>query len=163
MILLTLVHNKKFRCCISLPNKQIISFELTEGMLSTRFFANLVFLCATLWLGFATVVQSSDRTHMRRAIGLAKRFLGKTRPNPCVGSVILDKDDNVVSEGAHVKAGQPHAEAAALKLAGERARNGTAYVTLEPCNHFGRTPPCTQALIRSAQLPRNLPILPLFL
>jgi len=117
-----------------------------------RYFLVFAVLCIVLCSVVLGAALGSDRTHMRRAIGLAGRYLGKTRPNPCVGSVILDQEGNVVSEGAHVKAGQPHAEAAALKVAGEKARNGTAYVTLEPCNHFGRTPPCTQALIRSVSI-----------
>ncbi|CAM9724591.1 unnamed protein product, partial [Scytosiphon promiscuus] len=86
---------------------------------------------------------------MRRALELAAKGLGHTRPNPAVGCVILDKDGVVAGEGFHPRAGEPHAEVWAIRQAGERARGGTAYVTLEPCNHFGRTPPCTTALLKS--------------
>ncbi|MEN8652772.1 bifunctional diaminohydroxyphosphoribosylaminopyrimidine deaminase/5-amino-6-(5-phosphoribosylamino)uracil reductase RibD [Streptomyces sp. 21So2-11] len=84
---------------------------------------------------------------MRRAISLAARGLGFTSPNPVVGCVILDASGQLAGEGFHQRAGGPHAEVHALRAAGERARGGTAYVTLEPCNHTGRTGPCTQALI----------------
>ncbi|WP_420000269.1 bifunctional diaminohydroxyphosphoribosylaminopyrimidine deaminase/5-amino-6-(5-phosphoribosylamino)uracil reductase RibD [Streptomyces boninensis] len=84
---------------------------------------------------------------MRRAIALAARALGATSPNPVVGCVMLDPDGRIVGEGYHQRAGGPHAEVHALADAGERARGGTAVVTLEPCNHTGRTGPCAQALI----------------
>ena len=84
---------------------------------------------------------------MRRAIALAARGLGTTSPNPVVGCVLLDAEGTLVGEGFHAYAGGPHAEIVALAQAGERARGGTAIVTLEPCNHTGRTGPCTQALI----------------
>ena len=84
---------------------------------------------------------------MRRAIALAARGLGTTSPNPVVGCVLLDAAGEVVGEGFHAYAGGPHAEIVALAQAGERARGGTAVVTLEPCNHTGRTGPCAQALI----------------
>src|SRR5688572_29468713 len=84
---------------------------------------------------------------MRRAIDLASRGLGRTSPNPVVGCVVLDAVGEVVGEGFHAKAGGPHAEVVALRAAGHRAAGGTAVVTLEPCNHTGRTGPCTQALI----------------
>ncbi len=87
-----------------------------------------------------------DRQMMQRCIQLAKKAAGKTSPNPLVGSVIV-KDGKIVGEGYHPQAGQPHAEIFALKDAGEAARGGTVYVNLEPCNHFGRTPPCSEALI----------------
>jgi diaminohydroxyphosphoribosylaminopyrimidine deaminase/5-amino-6-(5-phosphoribosylamino)uracil reductase len=86
---------------------------------------------------------------MRRAIALAARGLGTTSPNPVVGCVILGADGEIVGEGFHAYAGGPHAEIVALAQAGERARGGTAIVTLEPCNHTGRTGPCTRALISS--------------
>jgi deoxycytidylate deaminase len=88
-----------------------------------------------------------DRVYMRRAIELAAQATGKTSPNPCVGCVIV-VNGTVVGEGWHEKAGSAHAEVNALKMAGVRAAGGTAYVSLEPCNHYGRTPPCTHALIR---------------
>jgi diaminohydroxyphosphoribosylaminopyrimidine deaminase / 5-amino-6-(5-phosphoribosylamino)uracil reductase len=84
---------------------------------------------------------------MSRAIALAVRGLGTTSPNPVVGCVLLDAEGMIVGEGFHAYAGGPHAEIVALAQAGERARGGTAYVTLEPCNHTGRTGPCTRALI----------------
>ncbi|WP_435799722.1 bifunctional diaminohydroxyphosphoribosylaminopyrimidine deaminase/5-amino-6-(5-phosphoribosylamino)uracil reductase RibD [Streptomyces goshikiensis] len=88
-------------------------------------------------------------TAMRRAIELAARGLGSTSPNPVVGCVITDARGTVVGEGWHQRAGGPHAEVHALRAAGPAARGGTAYVTLEPCNHTGRTGPCAQALIEA--------------
>ncbi|MEJ8645180.1 bifunctional diaminohydroxyphosphoribosylaminopyrimidine deaminase/5-amino-6-(5-phosphoribosylamino)uracil reductase RibD [Streptomyces sp. MS1.HAVA.3] len=84
---------------------------------------------------------------MRRAVELAARGLGSTSPNPVVGCVITDASGTVVGEGWHQQAGGSHAEVHALRAAGEAARGATAYVTLEPCNHTGRTGPCAQALI----------------
>ncbi|WP_055557912.1 bifunctional diaminohydroxyphosphoribosylaminopyrimidine deaminase/5-amino-6-(5-phosphoribosylamino)uracil reductase RibD [Streptomyces sp. NBRC 110028] len=84
---------------------------------------------------------------MRRAVELAARGLGHTSPNPVVGCVILDAGGRQAGEGWHQRAGGPHAEVHALRAAGERARGGTALVTLEPCNHTGRTGPCARALI----------------
>ena len=92
---------------------------------------------------------AADITAMRRAITLAARGLGSTSPNPVVGCVITDAAGAVVGEGFHQRAGGPHAEVHALRAAGDRARGGTAYVTLEPCNHTGRTGPCAQALIEA--------------
>ena len=86
---------------------------------------------------------------MRRAVALAVRGLGTTSPNPVVGCVLLSAEGEVVGEGFHAYAGGPHAEIVALAQAGERARGGTAIVTLEPCNHTGRTGPCAQALINA--------------
>jgi len=86
-----------------------------------------------------------DRTWMRRALALAPRGWGRTAPNPMVGCVSV-RDGELVGEGWHTEYGRPHAEVEALARAGERARGATAYVTLEPCSHFGKTPPCTQAL-----------------
>ncbi|WP_285703569.1 bifunctional diaminohydroxyphosphoribosylaminopyrimidine deaminase/5-amino-6-(5-phosphoribosylamino)uracil reductase RibD [Microtetraspora sp. NBRC 16547] len=88
-----------------------------------------------------------DVPHMRRAIALAARGLGTTSPNPVVGCVVLDAAAAVAGEGFHAYAGGPHAEVVALREAGERAKGGTAYVTLEPCNHTGRTGPCAEALL----------------
>ena len=84
---------------------------------------------------------------MQRALELARRGIGVTSPNPAVGCVILDSAGQLAGEGWHEYDLLDHAEVAALKAAGERARGGTAYVTLEPCNHTGRTGPCTEALI----------------
>ena len=87
-----------------------------------------------------------DCALMARALRLAERGLFTTQPNPRVGCVIAHGED-VVGEGFHPRAGEPHAEVFALRAAGERARGATAYVTLEPCAHYGRTPPCADALI----------------
>lgn len=89
---------------------------------------------------------ADDHAHMARALQLAARGLYTTMPNPRVGCVLV-KDGRVVGEGWHARAGQPHAEIHALRAAGENARGATAYVTLEPCSHHGRTPPCANALI----------------
>ncbi|AET68781.1 riboflavin biosynthesis protein RibD [Desulfosporosinus orientis DSM 765] len=89
-----------------------------------------------------------DEKFMRRAFELAIMALGRTSPNPLVGCVIVH-DDQIVGEGYHHKAGTPHAEVHALAAAGDKAHGATAYVTLEPCSHFGRTPPCADALIRA--------------
>ena len=84
--------------------------------------------------------------HMQRALELGWGALGTTSPNPAVGCVIV-RDGEVVGEGRTHPPGQQHAEAAALARAGDRARGGTLYTTLEPCNHYGRTPPCSEAII----------------
>ncbi|MFD3468896.1 bifunctional diaminohydroxyphosphoribosylaminopyrimidine deaminase/5-amino-6-(5-phosphoribosylamino)uracil reductase RibD [Streptomyces sp. NPDC058682] len=94
----------------------------------------------------AHAAPDADTRAMRRAIELAARGLGSTSPNPVVGCVITDASGTTVGEGWHERAGGPHAEVHALRAAGEAARGGTAYVTLEPCNHTGRTGPCAQAL-----------------
>src|SRR3954469_13202525 len=83
---------------------------------------------------------------MARALELAALGLYTTTPNPRVGCLIV-KDGRVVGEGWHRKAGEPHAEANALQAAGKDAKGATVYVSLEPCSHFGRTPPCADALI----------------
>lgn len=87
-----------------------------------------------------------DRQMMLRCLELARRAKGKTSPNPMVGSAIV-VDGKIVGEGFHPAAGFPHAEIYALREAGNLAKNATVYVSLEPCNHYGRTPPCTEALI----------------
>lgn len=87
-----------------------------------------------------------DREMMQKCIQLARRALGRTSPNPLVGAIIV-KDGKIVGQGFHPKAGQPHAEVFALREAMERARGAKLYVNLEPCNHQGRTPPCTEAII----------------
>jgi diaminohydroxyphosphoribosylaminopyrimidine deaminase/5-amino-6-(5-phosphoribosylamino)uracil reductase len=91
---------------------------------------------------------SQDRVHLVRALDLAARGLYTTDPNPRVGCVIVN-DEHVEGEGWHVRAGEAHAEVLALRAAGSRARRGTVYVTLEPCSHTGRTPPCADALIEA--------------
>lgn len=84
---------------------------------------------------------------MRTALALARRGLGNVWPNPSVGCVVLGADGSVVGRGWTQPGGRPHAEAIALERAGAAAMGGTVYVTLEPCNHFGKTPPCTEAII----------------
>jgi len=88
-------------------------------------------------------------TWMRQALALAARGRGFVEPNPMVGAVVLDAAGNLVGEGWHQKFGGPHAEVFALEAAGEQARAGTLIVTLEPCCHHGKTPPCTDAVLRS--------------
>jgi diaminohydroxyphosphoribosylaminopyrimidine deaminase / 5-amino-6-(5-phosphoribosylamino)uracil reductase len=87
-----------------------------------------------------------DRQMIRRCVELAQQGWGKTAPNPLVGAVIVQAEE-IVGEGFHPGAGQPHAEVFALRAAGDRARGATIYVSLEPCNHYGRTPPCAAALV----------------
>jgi len=89
---------------------------------------------------------TADR-FMRRALELAERGRGLTSPNPIVGAVVVAARGEIVGEGFHARAGGPHAEIEALRAAGSRARGGTLYVTLEPCSHQGRTPPCAPAVI----------------
>jgi len=92
------------------------------------------------------VSDADDLRWMSRALQLARQGLYSTHPNPRVGCVLV-RDGEVVGEGWHQRAGEPHAEVHALRQAGERARGATAYVTLEPCSHHGRTPPCADALL----------------
>ena len=89
-----------------------------------------------------------DEGFMREAIAEAQKGVGRTHPNPPVGAVVV-KNGMIVGRGFHPSAGQPHGEVFALREAGEKARGAEVYVTLEPCNHFGRTPPCTLALIEA--------------
>jgi diaminohydroxyphosphoribosylaminopyrimidine deaminase/5-amino-6-(5-phosphoribosylamino)uracil reductase len=91
---------------------------------------------------------SRDAQYMRRALALAQQGWGQTAPNPMVGAVVVN-GDAVVGEGYHARYGEAHAEPVALKAAGERARGATMYVTLEPCNHFGKQPPCTEAILEA--------------
>jgi diaminohydroxyphosphoribosylaminopyrimidine deaminase / 5-amino-6-(5-phosphoribosylamino)uracil reductase len=88
----------------------------------------------------------ADRTFMQRCLELAGQALGQTAPNPLVGAVIV-RDGQTIGEGFHPKAGGPHAEVLALRQAGDRAQGATLYVNLEPCSHYGRTPPCADAVI----------------
>lgn len=94
----------------------------------------------------AEVPPDPDGAHMQRALDLATRGLYTTDPNPRVGCVLV-KEGRVIGEGWHHRAGEPHAEVLALRAAGSAARGSTAYVTLEPCSHTGRTPPCADALV----------------
>src|SRR3954468_24402155 len=91
---------------------------------------------------------ASDHLHMTCALRLAERGLYTTAPNPRVGCVIV-RDGLLIAEGYHQRAGGAHAEIVALNAAGEQARGATVYVSLEPCSHHGRTPPCADALIRA--------------
>lgn len=91
---------------------------------------------------------SAQQYWMQRAIALARLGQYSTKPNPNVGCVIV-KDGQLIGEGYHPKAGQPHAEVFALRQAGDHAKDATAYVTLEPCAHYGRTPPCAEALVKA--------------
>ncbi|MEM9164642.1 MAG: bifunctional diaminohydroxyphosphoribosylaminopyrimidine deaminase/5-amino-6-(5-phosphoribosylamino)uracil reductase RibD, partial [Cyanobacteria bacterium P01_F01_bin.4] len=91
---------------------------------------------------------TSHSLHINHCLALAQQAAGQTAPNPLVGSVIV-KDGKVIGEGFHPKAGEPHAEVFALRDAGDQARGATLYVNLEPCNHTGRTPPCTEAILNA--------------
>jgi diaminohydroxyphosphoribosylaminopyrimidine deaminase / 5-amino-6-(5-phosphoribosylamino)uracil reductase len=90
----------------------------------------------------------NDPFYMSLAINLAKGTLGQTSPNPVVGAVLVN-ENQIVGMGAHWKAGEPHAEVHAIQMAGEKAKDATLYVTLEPCSHFGKTPPCSDLVIRT--------------
>ncbi len=90
----------------------------------------------------------SDRAYLRRALALAERGWGRVHPNPLVGAVVV-RDGAVVGEGFHGEFGGPHAEVVALRAAGSRARGATLYVTLEPCAHRGKTPPCVDAILEA--------------
>jgi diaminohydroxyphosphoribosylaminopyrimidine deaminase/5-amino-6-(5-phosphoribosylamino)uracil reductase len=94
-------------------------------------------------------ISDIDRNWMQHALELARRGIGLCSPNPVVGCVIVDRNGELAGEGWHEYELKDHAEAVALRAVGEKARGGTAYVTLEPCNHAGRTGPCTQALIKA--------------
>lgn len=96
--------------------------------------------------GFCISMASLDNYYMKMALELARRARGQTSPNPMVGAVVV-RDGRIVGEGYHIKAGNPHAEVVAIKSAGERAKGSTLYVSLEPCCHYGRTGPCTEAIL----------------
>ncbi|MCL6586108.1 MAG: bifunctional diaminohydroxyphosphoribosylaminopyrimidine deaminase/5-amino-6-(5-phosphoribosylamino)uracil reductase RibD [Anoxybacillus sp.] len=89
-----------------------------------------------------------DEQYMRLALEIAKTGLGQTSPNPAVGAVVV-KNGEIVGFGAHLKAGEPHAEVHAIRMAGDKAKGATVYVTLEPCSHFGKTPPCADLLVET--------------
>jgi diaminohydroxyphosphoribosylaminopyrimidine deaminase/5-amino-6-(5-phosphoribosylamino)uracil reductase len=94
------------------------------------------------------MVEDRDAFFMRKALGLAERGRGRTSPNPAVGAVVV-RGGKVIGEGWHRALGEDHAEVMALERAGRRARGATLYVTLEPCAHVGRTPPCVDAVVRA--------------
>jgi diaminohydroxyphosphoribosylaminopyrimidine deaminase/5-amino-6-(5-phosphoribosylamino)uracil reductase len=89
-----------------------------------------------------------DEIFMKQVLRLARKGLGLTSPNPAVGAIVV-KNGQIIGSGYHKKAGAPHAEIKALSKAGKRAKGSTLYVNLEPCNHYGRTPPCTKAILES--------------
>lgn len=91
---------------------------------------------------------NDDEKYMQKALDLAARAQGRTSPNPMVGAVVV-KDNQVIGEGYHMKAGTPHAEIHALQAAGDTACGATLYVNLEPCSHYGRTPPCADAIVQA--------------
>src|SRR3989338_2420502 len=87
--------------------------------------------------------------YMSECFEIAKAGLGRTSPNPVVGAIVLDKNGIPVGRGFHAKSGREHAEVLALKEAGKQAKDGTLIVNLEPCCHYGKTPPCTDLIIKS--------------
>jgi len=99
-------------------------------------------------MGEGGLLRELDERFLRRALQLAERARGHTHPNPLVGAVLV-REGRVVGEGYHPRAGEAHAEVYALRQAGEEAQGATLYVSLEPCNHFGRTPPCSLALLQA--------------
>lgn len=99
-------------------------------------------------MGEGGPLRELDKRFLRRALQLAERARGHTHPNPLVGAVLV-REGRIVGEGYHPRAGEPHAEVFALRQAGALARGATAYVSLEPCNHHGRTPPCSLALLQA--------------
>jgi len=111
-----------------------------------------LFSFSGVFLSALPIIKLMDTTHafmMQRCLQLALQGTGKTHPNPMVGCVVLDATGQVVGEGFHPYIGGPHAEVVALDQAGEKARGGTLYVNLEPCNHHGKTPPCSQRVVAS--------------
>jgi diaminohydroxyphosphoribosylaminopyrimidine deaminase/5-amino-6-(5-phosphoribosylamino)uracil reductase len=99
-----------------------------------------------------TTSRDTDELFLRQALELARKGIGLTSPNPCVGTVIVDAGGPVVGTGTHTYAGLKHSEILALEQAGEKARGATLYINLEPCSHQGRTAPCTDALIAAGIL-----------
>ena len=95
-----------------------------------------------------TSQMTNHEFYMNLALGNARAMKGQTDPNPLVGSVIVN-DNRIVGIGTHLKAGEPHAEIHAIRMAGDKAKGGTIYVTLEPCSHYGRTGPCAVAIVEA--------------
>jgi diaminohydroxyphosphoribosylaminopyrimidine deaminase/5-amino-6-(5-phosphoribosylamino)uracil reductase len=140
-----------------MDNSQVILQADTSSTIYTQENGLLVRSAVTSNLQMQETMGSEadfDSRMMRRCLELARRALGRTSPNPMVGAVVV-KDGEIVGEGFHPRAGEPHAEVFALREAGvgaaspeeNRARGATVYVSLEPCNHYGRTPPCSEGLI----------------
>jgi diaminohydroxyphosphoribosylaminopyrimidine deaminase/5-amino-6-(5-phosphoribosylamino)uracil reductase len=102
----------------------------------------------TVWIGRVERMLQDDEYWMKRVLRLAEKGRGRTSPNPMVGAVLI-KDGRTVGEGYHARAGEAHAEIIALKKAGAEARGATLYTNLEPCSHYGKTPPCAPALIEA--------------
>src|SRR6185436_16278032 len=102
--------------------------------------------CARAMATSSSTDPFADERFMAHALELARRGWGQTKPNPMVGAVVV-RDGEIVGEGFHARAGEPHAEIIALQMASGKTRGATLYVTLEPCNHHGRTPPCVNAII----------------
>jgi diaminohydroxyphosphoribosylaminopyrimidine deaminase (EC 3.5.4.26)/5-amino-6-(5-phosphoribosylamino)uracil reductase (EC 1.1.1.193) len=120
------------------------------GVAMCKVFDNYLVLIHRLlikWV-FSLNFSVNDKTYMARALELAALAAGRTSPNPMVGCVITH-NDKVIGEGYHHQAGSPHAEVNALFAAGDNAKGSTVYVTLEPCSHYGRTPPCAEALLEA--------------
>src|SRR5690606_11582301 len=110
--------------------------------------SGLAFAVGAVGTIIVTMFTEQDHAWMLYALELASRGMYGTTPNPRVGCVIV-RDNEVVGEGWHRRAGEPHAEVLALAQAGGRARGATVYVTLEPCAHHGKTPPCANALVEA--------------
>ncbi len=87
--------------------------------------------------------------YMKKVLELASRSMGQVSPNPMVGCIIVDDDENIIAQGRHEKYGEAHAEQNALKLAGDKAKGSTLFVNLEPCNHWGKTPPCAKLIVEA--------------
>ena len=125
----------------------LLLFNRIERFRSSSSIGGLILSLCTVDNPKVNSLDDTDYSYLRRAMYLASLAVGKTTPNPCVGCVLV-KNGTIVGEGWHHKAGMSHAEVNALNNAGVEATGATAYVSLEPCNHFGRTPPCTHALLR---------------
>ena len=101
-----------------------------------------------IWRKKGLIQMTNHEFYMNLALENARAMKGQTDPNPLVGSVIVN-DNRIVGIGTHLKAGEPHAEIHAIRMAGEKAKGGTIYVTLEPCSHYGRTGPCAVAIVEA--------------
>lgn len=125
------------------PEKLMALFYVVV-LMSSLLMSSLLFLMSKWRAGGREIL--NDEYFMRRALEIAKTAAGRTHPNPAVGAVVV-KDGRAAGIGAHLKAGGPHAEIHALRMAGPEAQGATMYVTLEPCAHHGRTPPCADAVV----------------